>query len=109
MSNEGRLDGGADYISAGTGKNTVLGGVGDDTIITGVDMQSTSADLRDAYSNDRDVVLGAQGEDGKRPGRLFLENGMRVYDLEVLGVSIGDAAIEQLLADPKVKAAYLGT
>ena len=45
----------------------------------------------------RDVVLGAQGEDGKRPGRLFLENGMRVYDLEVLGVSIGDAAIEQLL------------
>jgi major vault protein len=45
----------------------------------------------------RDVVLGAQGEDGKRPGRRFDENGMRVYDVEVLGVEIGDAQIEALL------------
>jgi major vault protein len=45
----------------------------------------------------RDVVLGAQGENGKRPGRLFTENGMRIYDVEVLDVEIGDAAIEQLL------------
>src|SRR5690606_6540168 len=45
----------------------------------------------------RDVVLGAQGEDGKRPGRRFEENGMRVYDVEVLDVQIGDAAIAKLL------------
>ena len=45
----------------------------------------------------RDVILGKQGEDGKRPGRSFDENGMRVYDVEVLDVEIGDAAIEELL------------
>jgi len=61
VSNEGRLDGGADYISAGTGLNTVFGGVDDDTIITGVNMQSTSTDLREAFSNDTDVVLGDNG------------------------------------------------
>jgi len=61
VSNEGRLVGGADYISAGTGLNTVFGGVDDDTIITGVNMQSTSTDLREAFSNDTDVVLGDNG------------------------------------------------
>ena len=45
----------------------------------------------------RDVVLGAQGEDGKRAGRYFDENGMRVYDVEVLDVEIGDESIEGLL------------
>jgi major vault protein len=44
----------------------------------------------------RDVVLGAQGESG-RPGRAFDENGMRIYDVEVLGVEIGDEAIAKLL------------
>lgn len=45
----------------------------------------------------RDAVLGAQREDGTRPGRRFDENGMRVYDVEVLGVEIGDEGIETLL------------
>jgi major vault protein len=45
----------------------------------------------------RDVVLGPQGDDGKRPGRLFVENGMRIYDVEVLDVSIGDTEIAKLL------------
>ena len=45
----------------------------------------------------RDVVLGLQGEGGKRPGRYFEENGMRVYDVEILDVEIGDASIEALL------------
>lgn len=44
----------------------------------------------------RDTLLGVQ-EDGKRPGRRFDENGMRVYDVAVLGVDIGDDAIEELL------------
>jgi major vault protein len=47
----------------------------------------------------RDVILGAQADDGKRPGRRFTENGMRVYDVEVLGVSIGDEAIARLLVE----------
>lgn len=45
----------------------------------------------------RDVILGTAGEDGKRPGRRFEENGMRVYDVEVLEVTIGDEAIAELL------------
>jgi major vault protein len=45
----------------------------------------------------RDVILGQQGDDGKRPGRHFEENGMRVYDVEVLDVTIGDNDIAALL------------
>lgn len=45
----------------------------------------------------RDAVLGAQGEDGTRAGRRFQENGMRIYDVEVLGVEIGDEGIETLI------------
>jgi major vault protein len=52
-----------------------------------------------AVSIIRDIILGAQAEDGKRPGRRFTENGMRVYDLEVLGVSIGDETIAKLLVE----------
>lgn len=44
----------------------------------------------------RDAILGTS-EDGKRPGRKFEENGMRVYDVEVLNTTIGDAAIGKLL------------
>jgi major vault protein len=54
---------------------------------------------RDAVSLVRDVLLGAQGEDGKRPGRRFNENGMRVYDVEVLDVTIGDEVIASLLIE----------
>jgi len=46
----------------------------------------------------RDVVLGAAHE-GKRTGRFFAENGMRVYDVEVLDVKIGDETIAELLVD----------
>ncbi len=45
----------------------------------------------------RDVILGPQGDDNKRPGRAFAENGMRIYDVEVLDVTIGDASIATLL------------
>lgn len=47
----------------------------------------------------RDAVLGVQGTDGKRPGRRFDENGMHVYDVEVLDVEIGDAGIAGLLTE----------
>jgi major vault protein len=45
----------------------------------------------------RDIILGTVGEDGKRPGRRFEENGMRIYDVEVLEVAIGDETIAGLL------------
>lgn len=45
----------------------------------------------------RDTILGVPGEEGQRPGRAFEENGMRVYDVEVLDVEIGDSSIEKLL------------
>lgn len=51
----------------------------------------------DAIEMVRDTLLGRPGEDGKRPGRLFSENGMRVYDVEVLGIDIGDEHISELL------------
>jgi major vault protein len=48
----------------------------------------------------RDALLGkASGDDTKRPGLAFDENGMRVYDLEVLDVSIDDKNINKLLLD----------
>lgn len=47
----------------------------------------------------RDVILGVPAEDGKRPGRRFVENGMRVYDVEVLDVRIGDEKIALLLVE----------
>lgn len=45
----------------------------------------------------RDTILGKPGKDGKRPGRLFEENGMRIYDVEVLDIRLGDVSIENLL------------
>jgi major vault protein len=47
----------------------------------------------------RDVILGPQSDDAKRAGRRFAENGMRVYDVEVLDVTIGDEVIAKLLVE----------
>ncbi len=56
--------------------------------------------IQDFYANAisiiRDTILGMP-EDGKRRGRIFEENGMRIYDVEVLGVTIEDETIGQLL------------
>jgi major vault protein len=46
----------------------------------------------------RDAVLGATtGTGGPRPGKLFQENSMRVYDLEILDVTIADPNVSALL------------
>ena len=47
----------------------------------------------------RDTVLGTTAEGGKRSGRSFDENGMRIYDVEVLDVRIGDKHIEKMLVE----------
>ena len=53
----------------------------------------------DSISVVRDTVLGDPVEEGKRRGRTFSENGMRIYDVEVLDVQIGDAVIGKLLIE----------
>ena len=57
--------------------------------------------IEDFYANNikvvRDSILGVSTPEGKRPGRKFDENGMRIYDLEILDVKIGDETIENLL------------
>ncbi|MCZ2356830.1 MAG: hypothetical protein LC115_09120 [Bacteroidia bacterium] len=45
----------------------------------------------------RDWILGVAVEGGKRTGRFFEENGMRIYDVEVLDIKLGDSSIEGLL------------
>ena len=54
------------------------------------------------YSNPhgiiRDAFLGVKDDEtGERTGRFFAENEMRVYEVEVLAVKIGDDSIEKML------------
>lgn len=49
----------------------------------------------------RDTILGEPGDSrSSRPGKVFNENNMRVYDVEVLGVEM-EPAVRQLLADDR--------
>jgi major vault protein len=48
----------------------------------------------------RDTILGpSPGNGEQRPGMTFDENGMHIYDVEVLAVNIGDDDVAGLLAD----------
>lgn len=47
----------------------------------------------------RDTVLGQPDEAGRRGGQAFEENGMRIYNVEVVEVTIKDADIAALLVD----------
>ncbi len=49
----------------------------------------------------RDAILGPKQE---RRGRTFPENGMRVYDVDVLDVKIGDESIGQMLTEAQHQA-----
>jgi major vault protein len=57
--------------------------------------------IMDFYANGigivRDSVLGVAGENGKRGGRRFEENGMHIYDVEVFDIKLGDGNIEKML------------
>ena len=45
----------------------------------------------------RDIVLGAPGDTGNRPGMAFAANGMRIVDVDVLEVALEDDKIRALL------------
>jgi major vault protein len=47
----------------------------------------------------RDTILGPAEEGKKRAGKTFAENGMNVYDIEVLNITIGDSDISYYLKD----------
>ena len=52
----------------------------------------------------RDTVLGIPSEKKERPGRKFPENGMIVYDVEILDIEIEDGDIYDLLANAQHEA-----
>lgn len=45
----------------------------------------------------REIVLGRQTENDHRAGMLFEENGMKVTDVEVLGIEVADNSIAKML------------
>jgi major vault protein len=59
--------------------------------------------MQDTATLVRDIVLGTKDAD-KRRFRLFPENGMEVYDVEVLGAQIADAEIANLLSEGQIAA-----
>lgn len=67
-----------------------------------IKQQGVEAFYANATQIIRDTVLGPAEEERKRPGRAFEENGMHIYDVEVLDVTIGD----QVIADMLVKAQH---
>jgi major vault protein len=64
--------------------------------------------VTDFYANGiqilRDVILGKAEEGNRRPGRKFDENGMIIYDVEVLNIKIKDEDIEALLVQAQHEA-----
>ncbi len=63
--------------------------------------------IEDFYANAitivRDTILG-QLTDGQRPGQMFTENGMRIYDVEILNVVIADQSVAALLDSAQMEA-----
>lgn len=47
----------------------------------------------------RDTILGVAEEAKKRPGKIFDENGMKIYDIEILDIEIGDREISDQLKE----------
>jgi major vault protein len=69
------------------------------SLIRNVVKKKTVQDFNDnATDIIRDVILG-ESKEGKRNGRSFEENGMKIYDVEVLNVKIGDTQIAKMLID----------
>ncbi len=64
--------------------------------------------LEEFYTNSteliRSSVLGSKGEDGARQGKRFKENGMHVYDLEVLGLEVLNKNVSDLISKSQMTA-----
>ncbi len=58
---------------------------------------------RNGVSIIRDAILGEAKEGGKRIGRVFEENGMRIYDVEVLDLQIKNHLLSNLLIETQQK------
>ena len=58
----------------------------------------------DSTETIRDSVLGVKKEGEARTGRRFTENGMRVYDLEVLNIDVLDEDIDEMLSSAQQEA-----
>lgn len=58
--------------------------------------------VEDFYENAtdiiRDVILGKQAENSRK-GKLFTENNMKIYDVEVLNIKIGDKKISDMIVN----------
>ncbi|MEY4722817.1 MAG: hypothetical protein RLZZ324_330 [Candidatus Parcubacteria bacterium] len=68
------------------------------SVLRGMTKKQGIEQLNDSYvSLIRDAVLGEKDASGKRVGRLFAENDMRVHDVEVLELVIKDPQIAALL------------
>ncbi len=52
----------------------------------------------------RDTVLGPHPETGERRGKVFAENGMRIYEIEVGKVAIGNTQIAAMLENAQLDA-----
>lgn len=92
--------GGADTIDTGIGENTVIGGLGDDKITTGIDRQSNNTDLREKYSNDKDMVIGDNGR------RTFNGTGQQVdnRDTAIMSFNFQGAASKGIASTQKAGA-----
>jgi major vault protein len=67
------------------------------SLIRNIAKKTTVQDFNDRAADIiRDVILG-ESKEGKRLGRSFAENGMKIYDVEVLDVEIGDEEISEML------------
>lgn len=68
-----------------------------------VKKQGIEAFYRNPIDIVRDAILGVSAE-GKRPGRAFTENGMRVLEVDVLSIEIPDDNISRLLESAQMDA-----
>ncbi len=60
--------------------------------------------FQDAVRRVRDAVLGHPDAQGERPGKTFEENGMRIYDVDVLDFSVGEEKVARLLMSAQQEA-----
>ena len=72
------------------------------SILKGAIKKSTFADLRDdATAIIRDILLGKKDSDRHK---FFPENGMDVYDVEVLGVELVEGVLERMQKEAEIEA-----